>query len=138
MSDEKKDLPALSKDAQDILDKVKNLKVIDLANLVKHLEEEFWVSAAAPVAIAASWSWWAAWDDDWEAEQTEFTVEITWAWAAKIAVIKAVREITGLWLKEAKDLVDWAPKAVKEKVSKEEAESIKAKLVEAWASVEIK
>jgi len=131
---EEKTLPELSKEAQWILDAVKTLSVMDLANLVKHLEEEFWVSAAAPVAVAA---WWAAW---WEeaAEQTEFTVELTAAWSSKIWVIKVVREITWLWLKEAKELVDWAPKAVKEKVSKEEAEEIKAKLTEAWATVEIK
>ena len=131
---EEKTLPELSKEAQWILDAVKTLSVMDLANLVKHLEEEFWVSAAAPVAVAA---WWAAW---WEeaAEQTEFTVELTAAWSSKIWVIKVVREITWLWLKEAKELVDWAPKAVKEKVSKEEAEEIKTKLTEAWATVEIK
>ena len=137
MSEEKKDLPELSKDAQGILDSVKKLTVMDLANLVKHLEEEFWVSAAAPVAAAAAW-WAAAWWDEGWWEQTEFTVELTAPWAAKIAVIKVVREVTGLWLKEAKDLVDWAPKAVKEKVSKADAEDIKAKLVEAWATVEIK
>ena len=127
-------LPELSKEAQWILDAVKTLSVMDLANLVKHLEEEFWVSAAAPVAVAA---WWAAW---WEeaAEQTEFTVELTAVWASKIWVIKIVREITWLWLKEAKEVVDWAPKTVKEKVSKEEAEEIKAKLTEAWATAEIK
>ena len=111
---------------------------MDLANLVKHLEEEFWVSAAAPVAVAA-WGW--GWDGDdewWAAEKSEFTVELTWAWAAKIAVIKVVREITWLWLKEAKDVVDAAPKAVKENVKKEEAEEMKKKLEEAWASVELK
>ena len=133
---EEKTLPELSKEAQWILDAVKTLSVMDLANLVKHLEEEFWVSAAAPVAVAAVW--WAAWWDEWWAEQTEFTVELTAAWSSKIWVIKVVREITWLWLKEAKELVDWAPKAVKEKVSKEEAEEIKAKLTEAWATVEIK
>ena len=133
---EEKNLPELSKEAQWILDAVKKLSVMDLANLVKHLEEEFWVSAAAPVAVAAAP--WAAWWDEWWAEQTEFTVELTAAWSSKIWVIKVVREITWLWLKEAKELVDWAPKAVKEKVSKEEAEEIKAKLTEAWATVEIK
>ena len=126
-------LPELSKEGQAILDSVKTLSVMDLANLVKHLEEEFWVSAAAPVA--AAWPA-AAWEA--AAEQTEFTVELTAAWASKIWVIKIVREITWLWLKEAKEVVDWAPKAVKEKVSKEEAEEILAKLTEAWATAEIK
>ena len=127
-------LPELSKEAQWILDAVKTLSVMDLANLVKHLEEEFWVSAAAPVAAVAAWAAW--WEE--AAEQTEFTVELTAVWASKIWVIKIVREITWLWLKEAKEVVDSAPKAVKEKVSKEEAEEIKAKLAEAWATAEIK
>ena len=127
-------LPELSKEWKSILDAVKTLSVMDLANLVKHLEEEFWVSAAAPVAAAWAVAWWA----DEAAEQTEFTVELTAAWASKIWVIKVVREITWLWLKEAKWVVDAAPKAVKEKVSKEEAAEIVAKLVEAWATAEIK
>ena len=135
---EEKTLPELSKDAQGILDSVKKLTVMDLANLVKHLEEEFWVSAAAPVAAAGGWWGWGGWGWEEAAEQTEFTVELTGAWAAKIAVIKAVREITGLWLKEAKDLVDWAPKVVKEKVSKEDADKIIKQLVDAWATAEIK
>ena len=134
MSEEKK-LPELSKDSQWILDSVKKLSVMDLANLVKHLEEEFWVSAAAPVAAAAAW-WAAAWWD--AAEQTEFTVELTAAWASKIWVIKIVREITWLWLKEAKDVVDSAPKAVKEWIPKDEADKILAQLTEAWATAEIK
>ena len=133
---EEKNLPELSKDSQWILDSVKKLSVMDLANLVKHLEEEFWVSAAAPVAVAAWWA--AAWWDEAASEQTEFTVELTAVWASKIWVIKIVREITWLWLKEAKDVVDWAPKAVKEKVSKEEADKIVAQLTEAWATAEIK
>lgn len=132
---EEKNLPELSKASQWILDAVKELSVMDLANLVKHLEEEFWVSAAAPVAVAAWWA--AAWWDD-AAEQTEFTVELTAAWASKIWVIKVVREITWLWLKEAKELVDWAPKAVKEKVSKEDADAILKQLTDAWATAEIK
>jgi len=132
---EEKNLPELSKEAQWILDAVKTLAVMDLANLVKHLEEEFWVSAAAPVAAVA---WWAtAW---WEeaAEKDTFDVELTAPWAAKIWVIKVVKEITGLWLKEAKWIVDWAPKVVKEWVKKDEAEEIKKKLEDAWATVELK
>ena len=119
-----------------LIEDVKALTVLDLADLVKALEEEFGVSAAAPVAVAA-----AASSSDSPAaasEQTEFTVELKEAGASKINVIKVVREITGLGLKEAKDVVDGAPKAVKEGVSKDEAESIKAKLVEAGAVAEIK
>ncbi|MCD5382529.1 50S ribosomal protein L7/L12 [Candidatus Gracilibacteria bacterium] len=127
-------LPELSKEAQGILDAVKTLSVMDLANLVKHLEEEFGVSAAAPVAVAAG----GAAGGEEAAEQTEFTVELTAVGASKIGVIKIVREITGLGLKEAKEVVDGAPKTVKEKVSKEEAEEIKAKLTEAGATAEIK
>lgn len=134
---EEKTLPELSKDAQGILDAVKKLTVMDLANLVKHLEEEFGVSAAAPVAVAAAWGWgWGEWDEP--AEKTEFWVELIHPWDWKINVIKAVREITGLWLKEAKDMVDWAPKIIKDKLSKADAESMKAKLEEAWAKVELK
>lgn len=136
MSDEKT-LPDLSKDAQGILDSVKKLSVLDLANLVKHMEEEFGVSAAAPVAVAAGAPAGGG-DAGGDAEQTEFTVELVSPGAGKINVIKAVKEITGLGLKEAKDLVDGAPKAVKEKVSKDEAEEIKAKLVEAGATAELK
>ncbi|MCT4592376.1 MAG: 50S ribosomal protein L7/L12 [Candidatus Gracilibacteria bacterium] len=135
MTEEKKDLPELSKDAQDILEKVKNLSVLDLANLVKHMEEEFGVSAAAPVAVAAAP---AAGGEAAAAEKDSFDVVLTNAGAGKINVIKVVREITGLGLKEAKDLVDGAPKAVKEGVKKEEAEEIKGKLEEAGATVELK
>lgn len=133
---EEKTLPELSKDAQGILDTVKKLSVLDLANLVKHLEKEFGVSAAAPVAVAAAPAWWGWWDAP--AEKTEFAVEITHAWDWKINVIKVVRELTGLWLKEAKDLVDWAPKVVKEKLSKADAESMKKKLEEVWAKITLK
>lgn len=136
MSDEKQ-LPELSKDAQGILDSVKKLSVLDLANLVKHMEEEFGVSAAAPVAVAAAGG--AAGADAGGAEEKDsFDVELTSAGAKKIAVIKVVREITGLGLKEAKDMVDGAPKVVKEGVKKEEAEEIKGKLEEAGAAVELK
>ena len=128
---------------QEIVEAVKSLNVLELAELVKALEEEFGVSAAAPVAIAAAPMAAApaaapAPAEAPAAEQTEFDVILTSAGDKKIQVIKVVREITGLGLKEAKELVDSAPKPVKEKVSKEEAESIKAKLEEAGASVEIK
>jgi len=129
MSDEIK----LSDAAQKILDAVKTLSVLELSELVKAMEEEFGVSAAAPVAVAA-----AGGDAGGEAEKDSFDVVLTSAGAAKIQVIKAVREITGLGLKEAKDLVDAAPKAVKEGLKKDEAEELKAKLEETGASVEIK
>ncbi len=120
----------------EIIEAVKGLTVLELSDLVKAFEEEFGVSAAAPVAVAAAPA--AAAAAPVEAEQTEFDVVLTAAGQAKINVIKVVREITGLGLKEAKDLVDGAPKPVKEKVSKDEAEAIKAKLTEAGASVEVK
>lgn len=134
MSEEKK-LPELSKEAQGILDAVKELKVLDLAALVQHMEEEFGVSAAAPVAIAAAGG--AAGGEAAE-EKSSFDVVLASAGSQKIAVIKAVREATGLGLKEAKDLVDGAPKAVKEGVSKDDAEKIKADLEAAGATVELK
>lgn len=118
----------------EILEAVKGLTVLELAELVKAFEEEFGVSAAAPVAAAAA----PVAAAEAVEEQTEFDVILTSAGEKKINVIKAVREITALGLKEAKDLVDGAPKAVKEKVSKEEAESVKAKLTEAGATVEVK
>lgn len=121
----------------EILEAVKGLTVLELAELVKAFEDEFGVSAAAPVAVAAAAPAGAAPAEAAE-EQTEFDVILTGAGDKKINVIKVVREITALGLKEAKALVDEAPKPVKEKVSKEEAESIKAKLVEAGAAVEIK
>jgi len=108
---------------------------LELSELVEAFEEEFGVSAAAPVAAVAAAPVAAPAAAE---EQTEFDVILTGAGDKKINVIKVVREITGLGLKEAKDLVDGAPKPVKEKISKEEAESIKAKLTEAGASVEVK
>ncbi|WP_067621074.1 50S ribosomal protein L7/L12 [Alicyclobacillus acidiphilus] len=119
----------------EILEAVKNMTVLELNELVKAIEEEFGVTAAAPVAFAGGA---AGAGDGAAAEQTEFDVILANAGGSKIGVIKVVREITGLGLKEAKDLVDNAPKPIKEKVAKEEAESIKAKLEEAGASVEIK
>ena len=117
-----------------LMDDVKSLTVLELNELVKALEEEFGVTAAAPVAAAGAVAGAAA----GAAEQTEFTVTLKDGGASKINVIKVVRELTGLGLKEAKELVDGAPKEVKAGVSKEEAESIKAKLEEAGASVEVK
>ena len=118
-----------------LMDDVKSLTVLELNELVKALEEEFGVTAAAPVAAAGAVAGGAA---AGAAEQTEFTVTLKDGGASKINVIKVVREITGLGLKEAKELVDGAPKEVKAGVSKDEAESIKAKLEEAGASVEVK
>lgn len=117
-----------------LIEDVKALSVLELSELVKALEEEFGVSAVAPVAVAAAPATGAAAAE----EKTEFDVILKSAGSQKIKVIKAVREITGLGLKEAKDLVDGAPKAIKEGVSKEDAESMKAKLADAGAEVEVK
>ena len=117
-----------------LMDDVKSLTVLELNELVKALEEEFGVTAAAPVAAAGAVAGAAA----GAAEQTEFTVTLKDGGASKINVIKVVREITGLGLKEAKEMVDGAPKNVKEGASKEDAEAIKAKLTEAGATVELK
>ena len=116
-----------------ILDEIKGLTILELADLVKALEEEFGVSAA-PVAVAGV----AAAAAPAAAEQTEFDVILASAGDKKLGVIKVVRELTGLGLKDAKDLVESAPKAIKEGVSKDEAEAVKAQLVEAGATVEIK
>src|SRR5450830_1881715 len=123
---------AISKD--DILEAVGNLTVLELNDLVKAFEEKFGVSAAAMAAPAAGGAAAAAAAE----EQTEFTVTLTDFGANKVGVIKAVREITGLGLKEAKDLVDGAPKPVKEAVPKADAEAAKKKLEEAGAKAEIK
>ena len=117
-----------------ILETLDTLTVIELSELVSAVEERYGVSAAAAVAVAAPAEGGAAAAE----EQTEFDVILTSAGAAKINVIKAVREITGLGLKEAKELVDGAPKAVKEKVSADDAEAAKAKREEAGATVEVK
>ncbi|MGI6345132.1 MAG: 50S ribosomal protein L7/L12 [Bacillota bacterium] len=122
---------------EQIIEAIKEMTVLELSELIKALEEEFGVSAAAPMAMAMPVAGGAAPAAE-EEEQTEFDVILTSAGDKKIAVIKVVREITGLGLVEAKGLVDGAPKAVKEKVSKEEADTIKAKLEEAGASVEVK
>lgn len=118
-----------------LIDEIKAMSVLEVSELVKALEEEFGVSAAAPVAVVAAGG---ADAGAAAAEKTEFDVELVAAGDAKINVIKTVREVTGLGLKEAKELVDGAPKAVKTGVSKDEAESIKAKLEEVGAKVELK
>ena len=122
----------------EILDAVKGLTVLELAELVKAFEEEFGVSAAAPMAVAAVPAAGAAAAEAAEEEQTEFDVILSTVGDKKVNVIKVVREITGLGLKEAKELVDNAPKPVKEKVSKDEANAIKAKIEEQGATVEVK
>ena len=124
---------ALSK--EDLIEEIKAMSVLDLADVVKALEEEFGVSAAAPVAAAAAPG--AAAGEAAAEEKDAFDVVLKDIGAKKIAVIKAVREITPLGLKEAKDLVEAAPKAVLEGVSKDDAETAKGKLEEAGASVEI-
>jgi len=121
---------------EELLDAIKGMSVLDLADLVKALEEEFGVSAAAPVAVAAAAPTNGA-AAEAEEEQTEFSVILKEFGANKIAVIKAVRELTPLGLKEAKDLVEAAPSPVKEAVPKEEADEAKEKLEAAGAAVEI-
>ena len=120
----------------DILEKIESLTLIEAAELVKAMEEKFGVSAAAPVAVAAAPA--AAAADAGDAADAEVTVVLASAGANKIAVLKEVRAITGLGLKEAKDLVDGAPKPVKENIKKEDAEAIKKQLEAAGATVEIK
>ncbi len=118
---------------QEFIEAIKGLTVLELNDLVKACEEEFGVSAAAGVVVAAAGPAAAA-----EEEKTEFNVELTEAGANKVKVIKIVREVTGLGLKEAKDLVDGAPKVVKESVSKAEADELKAKLEAEGAKVTLK
>lgn len=117
-----------------ILEEIKSLTILELSDLVKAVEEEFGVSAAAPVGVVAA----AGAAAPAAEEKTEFDVILANFGAKKLDVIKAVREITGLGLKDAKDLVESAPKAIKEGVSKDEAEKVKAALTEAGATVEIK
>ena len=118
-----------------IIEAIESMTVLELSELVKALEEKFGVSAAAPVAVAAAAP---AAAGEAAAEKTEFDVILASAGASKIGVIKAVREATGLGRKEAKALVDGAPAPVKEKISKADADALKAKLEEAGATVEIK
>ncbi|PTN07729.1 50S ribosomal protein L7/L12 [Nitrosomonas aestuarii] len=125
---------AVSKD--EILDSIANMTVLELSVLIKEMEEKFGVSAAAAAVAVAAPS--GDGGGAAAAEQTEFTVVLTSAGSSKVNVIKVVRAVTGLGLKEAKDLVDGAPKPIKEGVSKEDAESIQKQLTEAGASCEIK
>lgn len=118
---------------QEFIDAIKGMSVLELNDLVKACEEEFGVSAASGVVVAAAGAGAAAAE-----EKTEFDVELTEVGAEKIKVIKVVRELTGLGLKEAKEAVEAAPKVIKEATSKEDAESIKAKLEEAGAKVTLK
>ncbi|MEX0650280.1 MAG: 50S ribosomal protein L7/L12 [Candidatus Andersenbacteria bacterium] len=121
---------------QDLVKQIEEMSVLELSELVKVLEDKFGVSAAAPVAVAAAAP--AGGEASAAAEKTSFTVELTDAGPQKIAVIKAVREVTGLGLKDAKAVVDKAPATIKENVPKEEAEELKKKLEEAGGKVELK
>ena len=122
----------------EMMEAIKQMNVLDLSDLVKALEEEFGITAAAPVAVAAPAAGGAADAGPAEEEPTEFDVSIKEIGPNKISVIKAVREVTSLGLREAKELVESAPAAVKEAIAKDEAETIKTKLEEAGAVVEIK
>jgi large subunit ribosomal protein L7/L12 len=123
---------------EEFVDALQEWSVLDVVNAVKLMEEKLGIKAAAPVAVAAAPAGGGAGEAAEPEEQTEFTVVLTGPGDAKINVIKAVREITGLGLKEAKDLVDSAPKPVREGVSKEEAAQVEAKLKEAGAGVEVR
>ena len=123
---------------EELIESIKSMTVLELSELVKALEEAFGVSAAAPMAVAAAPAAAAAAPAEAAEEQTEFTVVLKDVGANKINVIKAVREVTSLGLKEAKDLVEAAPTNLKEGVNKDEAASLKAKMEEVGASVEIK
>jgi large subunit ribosomal protein L7/L12 len=133
MTEEKKDVVVPAK-FEKLVAEIEKMSVLDLSELVKVLEEKFGVSAAAPMMMGAA----PAAAAEAAEEKTDFDVELTSAGAQKINVIKAVREITGLGLKEAKDLVDAAPKVIKEKVAKAQAEEFKKKLEEAGATVVLK
>jgi len=122
---------------EDVIEFIANMSVLDLSELIKEMEEKFGVSAAAPVAMMAAGAGAGGGVEEAE-EQTEFDVILTAFGDKKIQVIKEVRAITGLGLKDAKELVDGAPKPVKEGVAKEEAEKVKAQLEEAGAQVEVK
>ena len=123
---------------EDILDAISNMSVMEIVDLVKMMEEKFGVTAATPVAVAALGGGAAAAAAPAAEEQTEFTVHMTSFGANKVGVIKVIREITGLGLKEAKDLVEGVPSVVKESIPKADAEAIKKKLDEAGAAAEIK
>ena len=126
----------LSKEEKAVIDALEKLNVVQLNNVVKFMEQEYGISAAAPVAVAAAGG--AGGDAGAAEEKDEFDVELTEAGSQKIAVIKAVREITGLGLAEAEGAVDAAPKVIKEGAKKEEAEELKKKLEEAGAKVTLK
>lgn len=134
MSEEKKDVVVPEK-FEKLVSEIEKMSVLDLSELVKVLEDKFGVSAAAPMMMGAMPGAAAAAPAE---EKTDFDVELTAAGAQKINVIKAVREVTGLGLKEAKDMVDAAPKVIKEKAAKADAETIKKKLEEAGATVTLK
>jgi large subunit ribosomal protein L7/L12 len=136
MSEQVKEEVKLSPKSEEIVKSIEEMSVLELSNLVKVLEDKFGVSAAMPMAVAAAPA--AGGGAAAAEEKTSFSVILTAAGDKKIQVIKEIRAITSLGLKEAKDLVDSAPKAIKENVSKEEAEEIKKKLEEQGASVELK
>jgi len=136
MTEEKKEAVEVPEKFQKLVTEIEKMSVLDLSELVKVLEEKFGVSAAAPMMMGAAPA--AAEAGAAVEEKSEFDVEVTASGASKINVIKAVREITGLGLKDAKDLVDAAPKVIKEKATKEEAETMKKKLEEAGATVTLK
>jgi len=135
MTEEKKEEVVVPEKFQKLVSEIETMSVLELSELVKVLEEKFGVSAAAPMMMGAAP---AAGEAAAVEEKSEFDVEVASAGASKINVIKAVREITGLGLKDAKDLVDAAPKVIKEKVAKAEAEGMKKKLEEAGATVNLK
>ena len=123
---------------EDILDAISNMSVMEIVDLVKMMEEKFGVTAAAPISVAAAGGGAAAAAAPAVEEQTEFTVHMTSFGANKVGVIKVIREITGLGLKEAKDLVEGVPSVVKDSIPKADAEAIKKKLDDAGAAAEIK
>ena len=135
MSEEKKEVVVPEK-FEKLVSEIEKMSVLDLSELVKVLEEKFGVSAAAPMMMGAMPA--AGGAAEATEEKTEFDVELTAAGAQKINVIKVVREVTGLGLKEAKDLVDGAPKVIKEKIAKADAEAVKKKLEEAGATAVLK
>jgi large subunit ribosomal protein L7/L12 len=135
MSEEKKEVVVPEK-FEKLVSEIEKMSVLDLSELVKVLEEKFGVSAAAPMMMGAMPA--AGGAAEAAEEKTEFDVELTAAGAQKINVIKVVREVTGLGLKEAKDLVDGAPKVIKEKIAKADAEAVKKKLEEAGATAVLK
>lgn len=137
MAEEKKEIVEVPEKFKKLVEEIEKMSVLDLSELVKVLEDKFGVSAAAPMMMGAMPVAGAEAGAAVE-EKSEFDVEVTASGASKINVIKVVREVTGLGLKDAKDLVDAAPKVIKEKISKEEAEAMKKKLEEAGATVTLK